>query len=251
MLRTGTYEYRGETQRLNIDPADTATIERLGDVFQYYMEHAFAESLRDAEVLAVEQPFEIELVPGVMFSGVIDLVLRRRFEGKVNNLVIEPWDHKTVGDVNAALRFLSLDVQMLSYETICAELLPSLFGDYPVEMVYNLIRRERPPGYGSRSAKTKSGARSTASTSQDDYLRTYRFAHSATELGHIRPELARTAAEAQMRLADPSLYAPRRPIKSGGEACLTSCAFFARCGADLVGHAAPVFTPPAVEGESD
>ena len=66
------------------------------------------------------------------------------------------------------MAFLGLDTQMLTYEVIANRAIGQ-----NVEMVYNMIRRERPPGYGSRSLLTKSGRKSTASTDRDDTCAKY------------------------------------------------------------------------------
>jgi len=244
MLRAGVSDYRGTEQALAIAPDDDETRERLLDVFAFYMHHSFAASLAGATIVAVEEPYEVALVDGTVLSGVFDLVLRR-------GDVVEVWDHKSVGDVNGALRFLALDVQMLTYEVLGNAVHANAAIGTTVEMVYNLIRRERPPGFGTRPLRTKSGALSKASTNPADYLRQHRFDHPPAELQEIRTELAAIAVSAAAFLANPDAYAPRRPIKTGGESCLNSCPYFALCGAELVGHGMPSFVPALAGAEED
>jgi hypothetical protein len=246
LLTRGTYEYRGQEQQLAIEPDDTETSNRLLDVFGYYMDHAFVASLEGAKVLAVEQKVECELAPGIMFSGIIDLILNR-------GDVWEVWDHKSTGDVNGSLAFLGLDVQMLSYEVIVNEYIrKKLLREETVELIYNLVRRERPPGYGSRPLTTKSGAKSTASTNPKDYLHQHRFAHTAPELECVAEDLRRKAYDAAnwLNVGPHDLtgkFAERRPIKTGGESCRTGCGFFAQCCAELLGHSMPTFAPSTIE----
>ena len=61
MLRAGEYEYRGTPQKLAVSIEDSDTVNRLGDVFQYYCEHQLGADMKDAIVVAVEQNYRIEI----------------------------------------------------------------------------------------------------------------------------------------------------------------------------------------------
>lgn len=247
IVSQGEYVYRGKTQALNADALTLDTRERLVDAFTYFMNHTFLDSLHNKKVVAIEKDFEYEIDVGVpvTVAGTLDLVLQDRTSG-----TFEVWDHKCVGQIGQALRFLSMDIQMNTYENMVCEAL----GVEDVEMVYNLIRRDRPPGYGSRPLTTKSGAKSTASTKPEDYLQAHRWSHTAKERFYtqrVLEEYARVATRlsADARLATPPL---RVPIKTGGEACMTSCVYNSRCAAEMLGYAQPTWEPaPIVESSDD
>jgi hypothetical protein len=244
-----TYEYHGEQQDLAPDACSSETLDRLKSVLTYYAEHSFERTMEGKRVLAVEEAwtFELdgaELIGGFVMDGTFDLVLEH-----INKPIIEVHDFKTVSLVSTAVKFLGLNQQMLWYEVLANQ----AFANKQVEMVYNLIRRDVPPGYGYRPRTTKSGKPSSASQNVEDYLHEHRFAHSTHELAAIRSNLMLTVAQAQLLLAGGSAAYPptaqRRPIKTGGEACHTSCAYFSRCCAELIGHTEPTFVPMAVADE--
>jgi hypothetical protein len=134
---------------------------------------------------------------------------------------------------------------MLVYEIIVWYVATQEMGYDDVEIQYNMIRREVPPGYGSRSTTTKSGAKSTASTKPTDYLRRTTLYHSNNERAAIESNFLRPALKelVQVRLnKGPYLVTA---IRTGGESCVTGCAFFARCGAQLVGAGQPKIGAPS------
>lgn len=245
MARSGKYTYHDEEKDLARDACESETVNRLCDVLAFYHQHAFAATMAGKEVYAIEKPFEYERL-GIAIDGTFDLVLRH-----LDRPVFEVHDFKTVSLVSTALKFLALDTQMLQYEVLANRTL----GRSPVmvhmvqqiEMVYNIIRREVPPGFGSRPLTTKSGAKSSASQNVEDYLYQHRFAHSKVEVEYIEDAFIATTLAAQ------TIYntkwrndIQRRTIKTGGEACHTSCPYFARCCAELIGHAEPNFVPTVI-----
>jgi hypothetical protein len=138
------------------------------------------------------------------------------------------------------------------------ELAPTWGIEYDsIELVWNYIRRQVPPGFGTRSLLTKSGKKSTASQNPADYLRIHRTSHSDEQLAAIATTLDVSLYEVLQRInvhsvePDISKLASRTVIKSGGEAC-NRCPYFAQCSAELVGCAIPAFTggeEPEDDGE--
>jgi hypothetical protein len=254
MLERGTYWYHGEEYVLGgIKPYEKEFVNRLGDAFQFYMEQTFPKAFADGwSVFAVEQDFEYEFAPGVIVEGTIDLIMQK-------GNIFTVWDHKTVSNVSTALQFLKLDTQMFAYEIMANDIIKKLHpGAQQVEMLYNIIRRDRPPGFGSRELRrNKDGSVSKQNASQDpaDYLRQHRFHHNKVELHHASREFFNLVTEIEARLANDTdaedQFSTRTPIKSGGEACLTSCSYFERCAAEMVGHRSPTFVPAQVEGDTD
>jgi hypothetical protein len=239
MIAAGTYEYRGEKFNLAPGCQEQETIERLGDVVQYYIDNQLKNDMANARVVGVEENYVISVdgvVPFVL-EGQLDLVLLRLYEGA--GAVYEVVDHKTVAsNIEKSVSFLRLDVQFLVYEWLATELLPSC----SVEMIYNLIRRERPPGYGTRELRrNKDGRPAANNASQDpkDYLRQVRVAHTGDELDHVKKELANLAYNAMdlMSMKDPGAFT-RTVIMDGSNAC-ENCTYFTKCAAELVGHGQP------------
>ena len=247
MIGEGTYVYRGKTQQLNADTREFDNRERLLDAFSYYMEKRFLESLDNKRVVAIEKDFEYEIQVGptrMVVAGTLDLVLQDR-----TDLMYEVWDHKCVGQVKQALRFLALDVQMNVYENMACKALDV----EAVVMKYNLIRRDRPPGFGTRPLVTKSGAVSKASVDVADYLYTHPWSHNRTERAFTQDVLERYASTIYYLQTEGDPSGPNRvPIKSGGEACTTSCVYNSRCAAEMLGYAQPTWKPaPIVETQDD
>lgn len=249
MARSGKYTYHDEEKDLARDACESETVNRLCDVLAFYHQHAFAATMAGKEVYAIEKPFEYELF-GI--DGTFDLVLRH-----LDRPVFEVHDFKTVSLVSTALKFLALDTQMLQYEVLAnralgprevRDPLGNPIGKAQIEMVYNIIRREVPPGFGSRPLTTKSGAKSSASQNVEDYLYQHRFAHSEAEVEYIEDAFVKTTLAAQTiySLNASHAFIQRRTIKTGGEACHTSCPYFARCCAELIGHAEPNFVPTVI-----
>lgn len=241
MIASGIAIYRGEEQPIGLDPqTHFEEIRAVGDSVQYYTRHKVWDDFNRYKILATEIPFDHKYTTyngeDVIFSGVIDLLMQDMTHEK-NVLVVA--DHKTVGDVNSTMAFLPLDVQMLSYESLAwREAIQMGYDD--VEVVYNMIRREVPPGFGHRSALTASGKLSTASKNPDDYLKRGSLWHSpkereAIESNFLIPMLSQ-AAEAR------HYKGPLIPtvIRTGGEACF-NCDFFARCKANIIGRGQPRF----------
>jgi len=257
LIDTGTYEYHGKQYPLGIskDTEDgREAIGRLYDVFDYYMENQYANSFQDGwAVVDVEKDFSYEFAPGITIEGTIDLVMRK---GSLYSV----WDHKSVSNIKLALAYLKLDSQAYIYEIMANHVFKLLYPDArgEVEMVWNFLKRDRPPGFGSRILrKNKDGsiAKNNASTNPEDYLRQHRFHHNEAELFSAEREFRNLAIEADQRLRNDidteDTYTTRTSIKNGGEACMNSCSFFERCAAELVGHRSPVFVPALIAGDTD
>lgn len=245
MVASGISIYRGEEQPLGLTPEKHfEEIRAIGDSVQFYARHKIWYDFQHYKILATEVPFDYPFTTyngeDVILSGVFDLLAQDVTHEK--NVVVV-MDHKTVGDVNNTMSFLPLDVQMLSYEALCWRALgqPSSNGGYDdVEVIYNMIRREVPPGFGHRSEFTPTGKKSTASRNVDDYLKRTSLWHStkereAIESNFLIPMLSETAESQYYK--GPLIP---RIIRTGGEAC-SSCDFFARCKANILGRGQPRF----------
>jgi hypothetical protein len=249
MIASGQHEYRGQVLPLSEHTQEQETVERLGDVVQFYIDHQMQHDLDNAEVVAVEQNLVAYLPSlgvidrdfGGLLEGQIDLILKRTLpDGKV---VYQVYDHKTIdADVNKNLDYLRLNVQFMVYEWLANQTL-----DGPVEMVYNIIRRDRPPGYGTRELrynKDGSVSKTNASTDPKDYIRQEFMAHTEEELRYVEAEIMSLAYQA-IDLTVPRLSPDlldysytRTVIETGGQAC-TNCPYFTRCAAELLGHGQP------------
>ena len=224
----------------------------MGDVVQHYLGTHFWHDHEQFEILSVEKEYETSFTfcdstgqwVSAIVTGAMDVVARdRTFTDKRMGAVI---DHKFVGDVGNALDFLPLDTQMLFYEGIMCEVL--IFqGDFDdIELIYDLHRREVPPGFGHRPLRTNkdgSVAKNNASRDEDDYVKRPKpIRHSAKERGAIVknlivPLLSNVWNFRQGWNAD----FPRRVIRTGGESC-SNCYAQARCSHDILGRAMPDFS---------
>jgi hypothetical protein len=251
MITAGTYLYRGQERRLAPGIQESECVERLGDIVQYYIDNQLALDMLGAEVVAVEQNFQMPLSLLYAIEGQIDLILKKEIDG---NTVYRIFDHKTIGEsdsVRKNLDFLRLDVQFLVYEWLVTRYLQDHAADetnFSVEMVYNIIRRQRPPGYGTRELRyNQNGSVSKTNASQDpaDYLSQTVQAHSAQELEYVEKELQHLSNQATTlihaaKFDEDRGYFTRTRIKYGEEAC-TNCDFFTKCAAELLGHGRPVW----------
>ena len=248
MVKDGVYYYRGTEKPLALDPENHAEfIVSIGDAINYYADkYAYADYMR-YKIVSVEKEYTWQLVldlghidgPFIIeLSGVMDFCAEDQDHKKK---ILTVADHKFVGDVNGALAFLPLDLQMLIYEFVVYHQATEVMGYDDVELLYNLVRREVPPGYGHRSDKTKSGAKSTASQRPEDYLRREVLFHSPTQRQQIESNFLRPALEEMMRVRENDGPFLLTTIKTGGEAC-GQCEYFARCKAQLVGQGQPKFT---------
>lgn len=268
LVKEGTYLYRDKVQQLRLDTEKEEhrkVIITVGDAVQYYADHFVYGDMNRYQILSTETRYEwtfvleyspnkwgcdpIQSVP-IQLSGVFDLCAKDLTFPKDRN-VLTVFDHKFTGDVNGSLAFLPLDVQMLVYEIVAYYYATQVMGYDDVEIVYNMVRREVPPGYGSRPTTTKSGAKSTASTRLEDYLRRTTLFHSERQRAEIESNFLRPALKelVEVTLNDgPFLVTP---IRTGGESCEYGCDFFERCKATLVGSGQPRFGSTSTEVASN
>lgn len=242
MVDAGESEYRGEMFKLA--PSALEELPKLLDVVCFYMDNQFLTDIDNARVVSVEENYQAEILPGVKLEGQIDLILERTHGDGTK--VLEVYDHKTVDDVKKSLDFLRLDIQFLVYEWLVRKNFPG----QKVEMVYNLIRRDRPPGYGSRELainKDGSVSKKNASTDPADYLKQERIGHSDKEVAHIELTL-QELADYTLNLKTSSWRPTTRTvIQTGGQAC-SNCEFFkSHCAPELLGHTAPTFETSSIE----
>lgn len=209
---------QGEVRNLALE---TDAWERLEDVLNFYWQHVGRLDAANEEIIAVEEPFYFEL-EGYVFRSTFDAVVQIKGHDRPRIR-----DHKTVGSVNEALAFLPLDFQMKFYQLAGYK----HFG-FPIEVEYNMARREVPPGFGHRSALTKSGAKSKASTDPKDYARREVLTISEHELKAFEEELRGFLRV--IRRNRETEYWPRRVIKTGGEAC-AQCPYYGICTTSLMG----------------
>lgn len=202
----------GIVRLLNLTPEQVQTAR---DVVNYYWEHQ-GQRDRFAQVVAVEEPRFLPL-EGFQVRGTFDLVVK-----EFDQTVIYDW--KTVGNVKDVADF-SLDFQTLFYE-----LLAFRVWGRPIEFVHNYIRREVPPGFGTRPVRLKKNgepAANNASTDPVDYLRRVRHTRSEAEMIEFEQELCHTLT--QMEHQDHFLRSPDK------RQC-PQCPYYAICGAELAGH---------------
>lgn len=242
LIQSGVYKYRGQEQPLGINHQDHAdVITTMGDVVQYYAQHMAWEDFMRYKFLPPEQEYSWQFavnISGDVFiaeiSGVMDLCA---IDTTHSRKMLTVFDHKFVGDVNGTLSFLPLDVQMLVYEAIVGHHATEVMGYDSVELQYNMIRRDVPPGFGHRSELTKSGAKSTASRRVEDYLRRELLFHSTGQRERIESYFLRPTLTEMVRVheaAGPFLLSPDK-VGCG------FCPYRARCGANLVGAGQPRF----------
>jgi hypothetical protein len=251
-LTKGSVPYRGVEQPLAVKADDKETITRMGDVVQHYLKTHFDADNAKYEVLSVEKEYEASFVfqdsaemwVSAVVTGAMDTVFRNKtFD---NMRVASIHDHKFVGDVGNALDFLPLDTQMLFYEAIMCEILIFL-GDFDdVELIYDLHRRDVPPGFGHRPLKrNKDGsvAKNNASRDPDDYVkRSAPIRHSTKERGAIvRNIVIPLLSDVWDYRQGRNRSFQRRLIKTGGEAC-SNCYAQARCTHDILGRHMPDFS---------
>ena len=191
----------------------------LHDVFDYYWEHVGSKDEFD-EILSVEEPVNV-VVGDARVKAMFDLTAYR---GGRTVLM----DHKTVTTIAEEYLFLPLDFQVRMYSYLAHTTYPG-----EVDFIYNIVRREVPPGFGSRSEKTKSGRPSKASQRPEDYLKRIRLTMSRTEVEAFRDRIDELTW-AMKRAANSGVYL-RVPIKSGGEAC-GRCPYYTPCVAEMRGQ---------------
>lgn len=250
-LTKGSVPYRGVEQPLAVKADDKETTTRMCDVVTHYLKTHFLADYRKYKIMSVEQEYEASFTfldstgqwVSAVVTGAMDTVAQNTtFEKRVASIT----DHKFVGDVGNALDFLPLDTQMLFYEAIMCEVL--IFGgDFDdVEIIYDLHRREVPPGFGNRILRTNkdgSVAKNNASQDPDDYVK------RAAPIRHSRNERVAIVKNLVVPLlSDVWDYRqgrnrsfPRRLIRTGGEAC-SNCFAQARCSHDILGRHMPDFS---------
>lgn len=249
LITAGTYLYRDQEQQLGLDPeAHKDEIRSIGDSVQYYVRQQIWDDFNRYKILATEIPFEYPYFThngeNVVFSGVFDVLMQDMSHTR-NVAVVK--DHKFLGDVKSAAASMPLNIQMLSYESLCWRELGSINsnGGYDdVEVIYNMIRKEVPPGFGHRSALTPTGKKSTASTNPQDYLQRVSLWHSAKEREIIESNFLIPMMREVIATREKEGILMPRIISTGGEAC-TNCDFFARCKANVVGRGQPRFVHAA------
>lgn len=197
-----------EIRLLNLQDEDWTTA---FDVVDFYFEQVIAkEPLR--EIVAVEEPYHLELA-GYRIRGTFDLV----FPDVVR-------DFKTTSNVHTADDF-TLDFQTLFYE-----LLAYRTWGRPVEFEHEYIRREVPPGFGTRPVrlnKDGSVAKNNASTDPADYIQRVRHTRSVHELDAFQGELQNILT---------SMWGNTYYLRSPNKRTCPQCPYYALCGAELSGH---------------
>lgn len=245
MIRKGTNQYRGQTRVLGLTPDQhSENITRIGDCVQYYANEQVESDFQQYQIISVEREFSTELEildETVEISGVIDmLALDKTFTHKRVAVI---FDHKFPGRIPDEEAFLKLNLQMFIYEYLVHKTLVVDSGEFDdIEFKYNMIRREVPPGVGSRPLRRNqdgSIAKNNASMDRKDYLHRATVKHSSKQRDAIYknlivPQLSEFVYATQSGKG----YFNRRPIDNGGYAC-TNCSYFARCAADLVGMGTP------------
>lgn len=207
--------HRDRIVKPSFEPENWNLIE---DMVQFYWQEHGQHDKFDT-IVAVEEAVSYEL-RGFTIRNTFDLLVREN-----GRLVV--YDHKTVSEVGGAVEFLPLDFQMLMYELSAFK----HFGE-PIEVVYNMVRRAVPPGFGHDSGLTATGKKSTRSKDPMDYVRRERISRSAEELQAFEDELI--AVIGSIRHSEDTNTWLRSPIKTGGESC-KGCSFYGICGAELAG----------------
>jgi hypothetical protein len=228
MMQSGTYQYRGEDKQLAAFEEDD--YDRLASVLTFAAEHMLADLFPDDtyNVHAIEREHTLH-VSHSRVSLVVDLVIVSEADK-----VVRFCDLKTLGTyASEALGYLALDTQHNLYELLADE--AEFNEEYSHQVLWLLLHRDVPPGYGSRSALTKSGAKSRATQRIEDYVRIHRTSRGPKERDCIRKTLRASVDALESNTSDaPSL------IRTGGESCKTSCSYFSTCTASVFGYASPV-----------
>lgn len=233
-IARGTAEYRGKEEPLGLNrDQDEETIQTIKDAVCYYADAMAVKDYRRYKFLEIERPYDYT-VREIDFSGVMDLVAVDTEHTRKK--VVTVFDHKFPGNVKDALDYLRIDVQMLFYEVVVWNSLVKNGPYDDVELQFNCIRREVPPGYGARPLRTANGTLSKASRDPMDYLRRETLVHSDRQRANVQAYFERVAQEVLEKKAE-SKPLPLTVIKTGGESCAHSCAYFTRCGVDLLGGA--------------
>jgi hypothetical protein len=136
-------------------------------------------------------------------------------------------DYKTTSNVRVSPDF-TLDFQTLFYE-----LLAYHTWGRPVEFEHEFIRREVPPGFGTRQVRLKkdgTAAKNNASTDVDDYLSRVRHTRSVAELEAFEKELREILLGIENSKARG--YFLRSPDKQN----CPRCPYYRTCYSDLVGQ---------------
>jgi len=207
------------------DQDDFEVIAQLGkvkEVVEYFWLQLGSKDDFD-EIVSVEEPVAVDFY-GYKIRGTLDVVARK------GAMLIIP-DHKTMESVHVGYEFFPLDFQgwLYRWHIYKTKGASAMF-------LHNMIRREVPPGFGSRELRIKKDgtpAKNNASTDPADYLHREKLWCSGQELRAFESELENTLRILEFRRS--TGVWDRSDLKWGAQSCGT-CAYRTVCKAELAGH---------------